>query len=62
MKTHVIILFYIDDCSPNVCENGGTCVDGVNSFTCSCATGFHGHNCQFRKSCKLYFVLFLQST
>uniref|UniRef100_A0A8B9LFM0 Neurogenic locus notch homolog protein 1 n=1 Tax=Astyanax mexicanus TaxID=7994 RepID=A0A8B9LFM0_ASTMX len=33
----------IDDCALNPCRNGGTCVDGVNSFTCLCPDG---PNCQ----------------
>ena len=35
----------IDDCDPNPCQNEGTCTDGVNSFTCDCATGFTGNTC-----------------
>ncbi len=35
----------IDDCSPNPCENGGTCTDGVDSFTCVCPAGFEGDTC-----------------
>ena len=27
------------------CENGGTCTDGVGSYTCTCATGFCGPTC-----------------
>ena len=39
----------IDDCSPGVCANGGTCVDGVDSYSCSCATGYTGPNCNTSK-------------
>jgi len=37
----------IDDCIPNPCMNGGTCMDtGPNSFSCDCAgTGFEGPTC-----------------
>lgn len=28
------------------CFNGGTCVDGINSFTCLCPPGFTGSYCQ----------------
>ena len=35
----------IDDCSPNPCQNGGTCTDGVNQYTCACAAGYNGINC-----------------
>ena len=28
------------------CHNGGTCVDGVNGYTCTCVGGYSGANCQ----------------
>ena len=28
------------------CLYGGTCQDGVNKYTCHCATGFSGNNCE----------------
>ena len=31
---------------PNPCLNGGTCVDGVNSYTCSCPIGYSGDRCE----------------
>ncbi|XP_053392098.1 fibropellin-3-like [Mercenaria mercenaria] len=37
---------YIDDCVPNPCLNGGTCVDGVNMHTCICVDGYDGDNCK----------------
>ena len=45
----VIFIFQItdiDDCKPNPCEHGGTCTDGVNSYTCECADGYTGVNCE----------------
>jgi len=36
----------IDDCASNLCENGGTCIDGINGYTCNCIDGFIGENCQ----------------
>ncbi|TNF32367.1 MAG: hypothetical protein EP329_10460 [Deltaproteobacteria bacterium] len=41
----------VDDCDPNPCENGGTCADGVNSFTCTCETGFSGPTCATADPC-----------
>ena len=34
-----------DDCGENDCQNGATCVDGVNDYTCDCADGFEGEDC-----------------
>ena len=36
----------IDDCASSPCQNGGTCVDGINSYTCNCDLGFDGDNCE----------------
>ena len=47
-----IINLYLDinDCYPYPCQNYGTCVDGVNSYTCNCPTGYAGDNCETCKS------------
>lgn len=36
----------INDCISSPCKNGGTCVDGVNSFQCFCQEGWEGKYCQ----------------
>jgi hypothetical protein len=36
----------VDNCSPNPCQNGGTCTNGIATYTCACATGYTGTNCQ----------------
>ena len=36
-------------CLSNPCVNGGTCVDGLNLFTCRCDAGFMGVTCDVGK-------------
>ena len=36
----------IDECAVGPCENGGICVDEVNSYSCNCTSGYTGDNCQ----------------
>ena len=35
----------INDCDPNPCLNGATCTDGINTYTCTCASGYTDDNC-----------------
>ena len=44
----------IDDCKPSPCENGGTCTDGVNSYTCECVDGYTGVNCETGITINIY--------
>ena len=54
-----------------ICRNGGTCVDGVNNFICSCPIGYSGVFCEkgspdrtqlyyFRSKTDLFFVSNIQ--
>ena len=36
----------IDECASSPCQNGGTCNDGVNSYSCDCVPGHAGDNCE----------------
>ena len=33
-------------CSPNPCQNGGTCANTASTYSCSCAGGYYGTNCE----------------
>lgn len=35
----------IDDCPGHQCQNGATCIDGINSYTCQCPSTYTGHYC-----------------
>ena len=36
----------VNECGSNPCENGGTCTDVPNGYTCACSSGFTGDECQ----------------
>lgn len=36
----------INDCVNHTCENGATCLDGINSYWCNCTAGFTGAYCE----------------
>ena len=46
MKDHTTFLKDIDECASNPCQNGGTCNDGINAYTCDCVPGHAGDNCE----------------
>lgn len=41
-----------DECKDVVCQNGGTCTDGV----CSCPAGYEGNNCETKSNAKFVGV------
>jgi hypothetical protein len=36
----------VNECASNPCQNGGTCHDGVNGYTCECSRDCSGSNCE----------------
>ena len=49
------ILMYSDPCSPNPCDNGGTCTVRGKSFYCLCPPGWaelDGGFCNYQKNSK----------
>ena len=36
----------IDECVSSPCQNGGTCIDSINAYTCSSVLGYTGMNCE----------------
>jgi len=45
----IFLLIDIDDCVNHTCNNGGSCEDGVNSYSCSCPGGYTGYYCETGK-------------
>ena len=39
----------IDECASSPCENGATCTDAVDSYTCDCIAGYTGKHCETGK-------------
>lgn len=39
----------IDECASNPCQNGGTCSNNINSFSCSCPEHVYGTMCEYGK-------------
>ena len=47
MYVFVVLIFPdLDECSSEPCAHNGTCIDGVNSFNCSCVEGYTGLGCE----------------
>ena len=36
----------IDECATSPCQNGGSCNDQINGYTCNCVDGYDGLNCE----------------
>ncbi|KAK0089759.1 hypothetical protein PV325_005655 [Microctonus aethiopoides] len=36
----------IDDCIGNLCQNGATCIDRVDEYSCLCPSAFEGPQCE----------------
>ncbi len=51
----------INECASGPCLHGGTCVDGINRFTCNCAPGWTGTRCEIgiMKMNSIFDMLFL---
>ena len=40
------VLKDIDECVNHTCQNGGSCLDGVNNYSCNCLPGYTGSLCE----------------
>ena len=51
-----------DECASNPCGNFGTCEDKDNEYSCECAAGFHGVNCETSTNYTCSYVVYRFST
>jgi collagen type VI alpha len=49
----------INECDPNPCQNGGTCIDGYMTYYCNCPQYRAGANCTITCTTRLDVVLVL---
>ncbi|KAL8577903.1 hypothetical protein ACOMHN_011899 [Nucella lapillus] len=38
----------INNCFPGACNDRGTCIDGINGFTCDCVDNYSGSRCELQ--------------
>ena len=43
---YLLLLTEIDECVSTPCQNGGTCLDLVDFYNCTCLAGYNGTNCE----------------
>ena len=51
-QNYIFLILYLPDihhCYPNPCFYDGACIDGVDSYTCDCAAGYAGTDCEIGK-------------
>ena len=46
MKIFLPVFTESDECLSSPCENGGTCVDFVSGYNCTCDPAYTGYNCE----------------
>ena len=49
MFTIRLIFVDIDECANTPCAHGGTCNDGINTYSCTCVLGYKGSDCEVGK-------------
>ena len=50
----VILFSEIDECVSAPCANGGSCLDHVNGFSCTCRDGYGGVICETGEHLHVY--------
>lgn len=56
-NNHCVFLRGNNWCSSYPCQNGGTCTNFLNGFTCTCPMGTSGQLCEISKLIRINFKL-----
>ena len=58
--TTTIILWFavLDNCIDAPCANDGTCTSEVKGYSCSCAPGYSGNDCNVGKFVAITYITF----
>ena len=60
----LLLISEIDECESNPCVNGGSCVDGIGSYSCICPTGYEGDQCEIDKNYNVllkYYIMYART-
>ena len=52
------IFIDIDECASSPCQNGGSCTDQVNGYTCNCVDGYYGSDCETGNNTILFQICY----
>ena len=58
---YLVFLIDVNECLSFPCENGGSCTDEVNGYSCQCQPGYFGDQCHTGKGI-LYLIQSLKPT
>lgn len=47
----------VNECDLFPCQNNGTCINSLGSYTCECETGWQGQDCHIGKSGDLVMLI-----
>lgn len=47
----------VNECDLFPCQNNGTCINSLGSYTCECETGWQGQDCHIGKSVDLVMLI-----
>lgn len=52
----------VDECESDPCMHNATCVDGFQSYSCTCLPGYNGTNCEIGKYTKIWIKIVIYNT